>query len=136
MPGMQRISGGSSMYTRWCVPINATTTKEFYLWAVRPKNRLARFWERMKYPVSQRLLRDRNIGFQDADVLGQLRFDLPEVFSQYDVETMGWRRLAILSARYEGRHDKIPSDLVEQLNARALADMADRPPVGTQSLDS
>ncbi len=136
MPGMQRISGGSSMYTRWCVPINATTTKEFYLWAVRPKNRLARFWERMKYPISQRLLRDRNIGFQDADVLGQLRFDLPEVFSQYDVETMGWRRLAILSARYEGRHDKIPSDLVEQLNARALADMADRPPVGTQSLDS
>jgi phenylpropionate dioxygenase-like ring-hydroxylating dioxygenase large terminal subunit len=135
MPGLQRISGGSSMYTRWCVPIDATTTKEFYLWAVRPRNRAARLWERIKYPLNQRALRHRNIGYQDGDVLAELRFDLPETFSQYDVETMGWRRLAILSARHGGRHDRIPAEIIERLNARALADLGGRRPEGTRFLD-
>jgi phenylpropionate dioxygenase-like ring-hydroxylating dioxygenase large terminal subunit len=134
MPGMQRISGGSAMYTRWCVPVDEKTTKLFYLWATRPKSAAARTWERIKYPFNQRLLRNRNLGFQDGKVLEELRFDLPERFSEYDVETMGWRRLAILSTRFGGRHTDIPSEVIDQLNARALADMNGVVPNGTRSV--
>jgi hypothetical protein len=132
MPGMQRISGGSAMYTRWCVPIDEKTTKEFYMWAVRPESAAQKAWERIKYPINQKLLRHRNLGFQDGHVLEQLRFDLKEQFSQYDVETMGWRRLAILSARYGGRHDLIPNEIIDKLNERALADLRGRRPEGTR----
>ena len=132
MPGMQRISGGSAMYTRWCVPIDETTTKEFYMWAVRPESGAQKAWERIKYPINQKLLRHRNLGFQDGHVLEQLRFDLKEQFSQYDVETMGWRRLAILSARHGGRHDLIPKEIIDKLNERALADLHGRRPEGTR----
>jgi phenylpropionate dioxygenase-like ring-hydroxylating dioxygenase large terminal subunit len=134
MPGQQRISGGSTMYTRWCVPIDKNTTKLFYMWACRPRNRVARAWERIKYPLNQKLLRHRNLGFQDGHILEELRFDLPERFSQYDVETIGWRRLAILSARYGGRHTDIPAEVIDQLNTRAKADMQGRIPAGTRIL--
>jgi phenylpropionate dioxygenase-like ring-hydroxylating dioxygenase large terminal subunit len=136
MPGMQRISGGSAMYTRWCVPIDEVTTKEFYMWAVRPKSGAQRFWERCKYPIAQKLLRHRNLGFQDGHILEQLRFDLPERFSQYDVETMGWRRLAILSQRHGGRHSDIPSSVLADLNERALASLDGDAPNGTRFLSA
>jgi hypothetical protein len=134
MPGMQRISGGSAMYTRWCVPVDEVTTKEFYMWAVRPESRRQRLWERCKYPVAQRLLRNRNLGFQDGHVLEQLRYDLPERFSQYDVETMGWRRLAILSSRHGGRHTDIPRHVISQLNERATIGLGGEKPNGTRIL--
>lgn len=98
MPGMQRIKGGTALYTRWCVPTDEDTTREFYLWATRPLNGRERMWERIKYPIAQKLLRNRNLGFQDGVILQELRFDMPERFSLYDVETAGWWRLAILSA--------------------------------------
>jgi nitrite reductase/ring-hydroxylating ferredoxin subunit len=119
MPGMQRINGGSALYTRWCVPIDATTTREFYLWATRPTTRRAALWERAKYPLVQRLLRNRNLGLQDGRVLSRLRFDTPERLTRFDLETIGWRRLAILSARHGGRHDRIPPAVVDRLNAPA-----------------
>lgn len=137
MPGMQRINGGTAMYTRWCVPIDERTTREFYFWATRPERRVERFWERAKYPVAQKLLRNRNLGFQDGDILQEQRFDLPERFSPYDVETVGWRRLAILSSRYGGRHDRIPPEVVEEHNAdpkerhRQLAEARRRPAEGS-----
>lgn len=118
MPGMQRINGGSCLYTRWCVPIDADNTREFYFLAVRPGSRLANAWERAKYPLAQRLLRNRNLGFQDGRVLERLRFDVPERLTEFDIETIGWRRLAILSSRYGGRHDQIPPEIIDRLNAR------------------
>ena len=48
-------------------------------------------------------------------------FHRPEYFSEFDVETIGWRTLAILSASYGGRHDRIPAEVVERFNRRALA---------------
>jgi hypothetical protein len=99
--------------------MNEHETREFYLWATRPRNRTARAWERAKFPVTQRVLRNRNLGFQDGRILEQTRFDAPERFSEFDVETIGWRRLAILSARYGGRHDRIPADVVARLNGTA-----------------
>lgn len=126
MPGMQRICGGSALYTRWCVPIDENSTKEFYMWATRPKSSRSRFWKGITYIFAQRLFRNRNLGFQDGNVLAKLRYDLPERFSNYDLETMGWRRLAILSARYGGRHDRIPIGVLNKLNQRAIADLRTR----------
>lgn len=116
MPGMQRINGGSCLYTRWCVPVDAGTTREFYFFAVRPGGRLPAAWERAKYPLTQRLLRNRNLGLQDGRVLECLQFDAPERLTEFDIETIGWRRLAILSARYDGRHDRIPPEIIARLN--------------------
>jgi len=123
MPGLQRISGGSALYTRWCVPIDENVTKEFYFYATRPTSWIKKLWIRMIYGFTQRLLRNRNLGFQDVEIISNLRYDLPERFSSYDVETMGWRRLAILSVRFGGRHNKIPKDVLKKLNHRALLDI-------------
>jgi len=125
MPGMLRINGSSSLYTRWCVPIDEGSTREFYFFAVRPRTATGRLWEAAKYPLVQKLLRNRNLGFQDGVVLAQTRFDAPERFSAFDVETMAWRRLAILSARHGGRHDKIPPEVIERLNRPAFELLAE-----------
>ena len=116
MPGMQRINGGSCLYTRWCVPIDETSTREFYFLATRPSNAAAKLWETASYQLVQRLLRNRTLGFQDGKVLERLDFDAPERLTPYDLETVGWRRLAILSARHGGRHDQIPGELVSRIN--------------------
>jgi nitrite reductase/ring-hydroxylating ferredoxin subunit len=116
MPGMQRINGGSALYTRWCVPIDATTTSEFYLWAVRPKSRYTPLVQRLQFPLKHKLLHHRNLGLQDGRVLATVDFAGPEHLTRFDVETVGWRRLAILSARHGGRHDNIPPSIIDSLN--------------------
>jgi phenylpropionate dioxygenase-like ring-hydroxylating dioxygenase large terminal subunit len=129
MPGIQRILQSewksSFIYTRWCVPIDENTTREFYLHAIR-RGPVGQFLERLKFPLVNRLMYYRNFGYQDGRVLEQTPFDLPEQFSPYDVETIGWRRLAILSARYGGRHDRIPPEIIARLNEPALNDAAAR----------
>ena len=126
MPGIQRILEqdwyGPFIYTRWCVPIDENTTREVYFHACRPPSRFAYYFERLRFPVVSRLLYYRNFGYQDGRVLEQTPYDRPERFSAFDAETIGWRRLAILSARHGGRHDKIPEDVIEKLNAPALSD--------------
>ncbi|HYB40976.1 MAG TPA: aromatic ring-hydroxylating dioxygenase subunit alpha [Candidatus Methylomirabilis sp.] len=120
MPGIQRILQadwhGSFLYTRWCVPIDECTTREFYFHAVRPHSALARFLEIAKFPLVSKFLYYRNFGYQDGRVLEDTPYDRPERFSSFDVETIGWRRLAVLSARYGGRHDRIPAEVIERLN--------------------
>ena len=123
MPGMQRIDFGGQMYTRWCVPIDERTTREYYLLARRPKTERERlrFWA--TYPLIFRWWQYRNFGLQDDRVLSDTLYDHREHFSEYDVETIGWRTLAILSAAYGGRHDRIPPQVVEKFNRRALASL-------------
>jgi phenylpropionate dioxygenase-like ring-hydroxylating dioxygenase large terminal subunit len=123
MPGMQRIDFGGAMYTRWCVPIDRETTREFYFLATRPASRWERFRQWASYPVVFRWWQYRNFGLQDDRVLSDTAFDRPEYFSEYDVETIGWRTLAILTAAYGGRHDRIPAEVIEKFNNRALASL-------------
>ena len=94
--------------------------REFYFYAVKPRTGLGRWWEAAKYPPLQKLLRNRNLGFQDGVVLEGTRYDTPERYSAFDVETVAWRRLAILSARHGGRHDMIPPEVIERLNRPAF----------------
>jgi phenylpropionate dioxygenase-like ring-hydroxylating dioxygenase large terminal subunit len=122
MPGMQRIDHATWIYTRWCVPIDENTTREFYLHATRPAGELARLRQRLTFPIRHRWLAYRNFGLQDGAVLADTPYDRPERFSQTDVETIGWRTLAILSARHGGRHDAIPLAVIEKVNARAAPD--------------
>ncbi len=124
MPGMQRIDNGWSQYTRWCVPIDAATTRVFYFHATRPRNRWARLRDRLQYPIRQRYLQYRNFGGQDDRMLQNFDFSRPEHFSEFDIETMGWRTLAILSAEHGGRHDRIPAEVIERLNERTRASLA------------
>jgi phenylpropionate dioxygenase-like ring-hydroxylating dioxygenase large terminal subunit len=121
MPGMQRIDNGWNQYTRWCVPVDENNTREFYFHATRPGSAWARAVERAQYPVRQRWLQYRNFGLQDDRVLSTTTYDKREYFSAFDVETIGWRTLAILAAAYGGRHDRIPADVIERYNSRALA---------------
>ena len=62
----------------------------------------------VKHPLIYKLLHDRNLGQQDGDILENARYDMPERMTAFDIETLAWRRLAILSSRYGGRHDLIP----------------------------
>jgi hypothetical protein len=124
MPGIQRILqsewGTSFLYTRWCVPVDESTTREFYLHAIRLASPFARFMERLKFPLVNRLMYYRDFGYQDGRVIQHTRYDMPERLSPFDVETIGWRRLAILSARYGGRHDRIPPEIIARLNEPAM----------------
>ena len=103
MPGMQRINGGSGLFTRWCVPVDEHTTNEFYLWATRVHGKKHMAAERVKYEIAHKWLRNRNLGLQDGRILAQVPYDAPERLTAWDVETIGWRRLAILSAQHGGR---------------------------------
>ncbi len=117
MPGIFRISFGDVMFTRWCVPVDEHTTRLFYLYAARPSTRRQALWLRfVKYPITFKLLHDRNLGIQDGRILEREAFDTPETFSSYDIETMTWRKLAILSSRYGGRHDLIPKEVIDRVN--------------------
>jgi hypothetical protein len=57
-------------------------------------------------------------------MLQNFDFSRPEHFSEFDIETMGWRTLAILSAEHGGRHDRIPAEVIERLNERTRASLA------------
>jgi nitrite reductase/ring-hydroxylating ferredoxin subunit len=119
MPGMQRIGYERVLYTRWCVPIDEHTTRKFYIHAARPESELGRLVERLQHPIRWRLLNYRNFAPQDDRVVSNTSYDQPERFSPFDVETIGWRTLAILAARHGGRHDRIPPALIAQFNGRA-----------------
>jgi hypothetical protein len=123
MPGIQRFPIGTRyMYSRWCVPVDASTTREFYLHAFRPTTRRQRVIESIRFPIVFRWLLFRNLSLQDGDLFRHMRFDRPERFSSYDIETIGWRRLAILSSRFGGRHDQIPADVLARANGAADGD--------------
>ncbi len=117
MPGMMRLSRGDNVYTRWCVPIDEGSTRQFYLTAFWPESRAARLFLRwFRYPITFRFINHRNFGMQDGRILARLRYDRPERFSAFDIETVGWRRFAILAARHGGRHDRIPPDVIAEFN--------------------
>jgi nitrite reductase/ring-hydroxylating ferredoxin subunit len=122
LPGMIRLSRGDNMYTRWCVPIDEHETRQFYITAFWPgSERTRRFTEKIRWPITFRFINHRNFGMQDADFLANTRYDRIERFSQFDVETVAWRRFCILTARY-GRHDRIPKEeLVAAFGAAADA---------------
>jgi hypothetical protein len=119
---MQRIGYEKVLYTRWCVPIDEHTTRKFYIHAARPGSELGRLFERLQHPFRWRLLNYRNFAPQDDRVVSNTAYDQPERFSPFDVETIGWRTLAILAARHGGRHDRIPAEVIAQFNGRAQPD--------------
>ena len=110
LPGMIRLSRGDNMYTRWCVPIDEHETRQFYITAFWPERATTRaFTKKVRWPITFRFINHRNFGLQDAVFLANTRYDRIERFSQFDVETVAWRRFCILTARY-GRHDRIPKE--------------------------
>ena len=128
MPGMQRIDFGGAMYTRWCVPIDRRHHARVLLPRHAPgEPRGSGSAEWASYPIVFRWWQYRNFGLQDDRVLSDTAFDRPEYFSEYDVETIGWRTLAILAAAYGGRHDRIPAEVIEKFNSRALASLHAEP---------
>jgi len=135
MPGMMRINMGGVIYTRWCVPVDRHETRLFYFYATRVSRRTERWWfQWVKNPITYRALHNRNLGFQDGRILEQTRFDAAERFSFFDIETTAWRRLAILSSRYGGRHDRIPPDIIDRLNGPAMRALGLRDSNDTVSL--
>lgn len=119
MPGMLRLSRGDNMYTRWCVPVDETSTRQFYITSFWPKTRAARFFtKKIRWPITFRLINHRNFGMQDAAFLANTRYDLQERFSPFDIETVAWRRFCILTVRHGGRHDRIPPEVVAAFNRR------------------
>ena len=121
MPGMMRIDMGGLLYTRWCVPIDRDTTPPVLLLRGAPAEPPgARLHPPREEPHHVAMGQTRNLGLQETYPLHDTRFDAPERFSSFDVETVAWRRLAICSARHGGRHDRIPPDVIARINGRAL----------------
>jgi nitrite reductase/ring-hydroxylating ferredoxin subunit len=117
MPGMLRLSRGDNMYTRWCIPIDESSSRQFYITSFWPESAAARlFTEKIRWPITFRLINHRNFGLQDAAFLAHTRYDLRERFSPFDVETIAWRKFCILTARHGGRHDRIPSEIIAAFN--------------------
>ena len=117
MPGMMRINMGDLLFTRWCVPVEDRLTRLYYFYTTRPRHKFSELWIRaIKHPFIYKLLHDRNLGQQDGDILENARYDMPERMTAFDIETLAWRRLAILSSRYGGRHDLIPQERIDRIN--------------------
>jgi len=128
---MMRINMGDLLFTRWCVPVEDRLTRLYYFYTTRPRHKLSELWIRaVKHPFIYKLLHDRNLGQQDGDILENARYDMPERMTAFDIETLAWRRLAILSSRYGGRHDLIPQERIDRINgvSRDPETSADRAP--------
>ena len=136
MPGMMRINFGDLLFTRWCVPVEERLTRLYYFYSTRPRRKTEEMWMRhVKHPLVFKLFHDRNLGQQDGDILERARYDMPERMTGFDIETLAWRRLAILSSRYGGRHDLIPQELIDRINGTASEPQASPEPVVPGSVE-
>jgi phenylpropionate dioxygenase-like ring-hydroxylating dioxygenase large terminal subunit len=98
LPSMFRFDFAPWMYTRWCVPVDATTTRVFYFHAVRRRGGPGRLWSSLVYHGFVDWARNTNFSSQDYRVMAPQRYDTPEKLSGSDAEVIVWRKL-LLRAR-------------------------------------
>ena len=124
MPGMMRLSRGDNTYTRWCVPVDENLTRQFYLDAFWPESKLQEWFLRaVRWPVTFRWINFRNFGMQDGKIFKELRYDIHERFSPFDVETIAWRRFCVLTrdtagATTRSRRKSSPRSIASQRRHR------------------
>lgn len=80
----------SSMYTRWCIPVEHNMTRVLYLHTVRPRTVLGHLWERLTWLMYNFLIHF-NFSDQDYDAMRTARYDIPEYLSSTDSLLVGMR---------------------------------------------
>ncbi len=98
LPSMFRFDFGGQMFTRFCVPIDAETTRVFYIHAARRKTRLGRALRAAYYHLFRNWALNINFSTQDYRVMAAQDYDAPEMLSASDGQLVRWRRL-LLTAR-------------------------------------
>ena len=98
MPGMYRGDHRTDMYTRNSIPVTENVSRQIYFKAVRPKNAIGRWYERIHFKLYGRWMQVTNFSRQDFTAIGPQRYDTQEYLSSTDSHQVVWRRL-ILQAR-------------------------------------
>ncbi len=101
LPGMQRLTFGppGGMYTRWCVPVEATLTRAVYFRSVRLQHRFSRLWERVSFKLYRNWIYHYNFSDQDYDAMRSCRYQHTEYLSATDSHLVAERRLITEHAR-------------------------------------
>ena len=102
----------SSMYTRWCIPVEENMTRVLYLHTARPKTVLGRSWEWITWPAVNFLV-NFNFSDQDYDAMRTARYDMPEHLSSTDAILISLRKTFFECQRqpaFAGSVDGLPND--------------------------
>jgi nitrite reductase/ring-hydroxylating ferredoxin subunit len=98
LPCMVRINYHTYMWTRWAVPVDANTTRMFYVHTAVRKTPWGRAYEYLSYHLFHHWVMDRNFSAQDAPAAINAYYDRPEYLAPTDAQLVGWRRF-LLGAR-------------------------------------
>jgi phenylpropionate dioxygenase-like ring-hydroxylating dioxygenase large terminal subunit len=98
LPCMVRINYRTHMWTRWAVPVDAKTTRMFYVHTALRRTALGRAYEFLAYHLFHHWVMDRNFSAQDAPAAVNAYYDRPEYLAPTDAQLVGWRRF-LLGAR-------------------------------------
>ena len=99
LPGIVRNNHWNHMYTRWVVPVEDAMSRVWYFHTARPKNALARLYERVQYHLFHNFQHNFNFSDQDYDAMRSTRWQYPEYLSSTDLCTAAFRRLITEHAR-------------------------------------
>ena len=103
LPCMVRINYHTYMWTRWAVPIDANTTRMFYVHTAVRRTALGRAYEWLSYHLFHHWVMDRNFSAQDAPAAINAYYDRPEYLAPTDAQLVGWRRFLLSALAREKR---------------------------------
>jgi nitrite reductase/ring-hydroxylating ferredoxin subunit len=103
LPCMVRINYHTYMWTRWAVPIDAGTTRMFYVHTAIRRTALGRAFEYLSYHLFHHWVMDRNFSAQDAPAAINAYYDRPEYLAPTDAQLVGWRRFLLSALAREKR---------------------------------
>lgn len=98
LPSIVRLNYGTHIYTRWAVPADANTTRNFYFHAAKRGSAIGKFHEWAYWRFWRNWAMNKNFSEQDKPGAINLRYDLPERLSITDQQTIEWRKM-VLTAR-------------------------------------
>ena len=102
LPAMFRMDFQTHMYTRSCVPVDEGSSRQFYFFAARPRNKLTEWYVRAQYNLFHKWSQYNNFSRQDWRVMRPQRYDTPEHLSPTDIEVVGMRKLLLQARGIEG----------------------------------
>lgn len=103
LPGLVRHRHWDTLYTRWSIPVEDDLTRVFYMLSARPRTRVGRIWQHVRYPVYNWAVHF-NFSNQDYGAMESTRYSEPEHLSATDSYMVGLRRLVVEHARKPRHH--------------------------------
>jgi nitrite reductase/ring-hydroxylating ferredoxin subunit len=115
LPGIARLSHHDYSYVRWGVPVDDTSVRNFYWYAIKG-SWVWKLWFCIYYSLFLNWARNYNFSNQDRDIVGEQDYSVREKLSQTDAVIIQWRKI-ILHGFNADRVNRVRSRLSETSSA-------------------